>query len=72
MADLGIIFLQEKTHHSLIPVIIYNGYRKYAVGRWIFGADPIIDDYFVSALASSKNNEFQGVHLIFYPILFIN
>ena len=31
MADLGIIFSQEKTHHPLIPVIIYNYYRKYAV-----------------------------------------
>ena len=31
MADLGIIFSQEKTHHPLIPVIIYNYYRKYPV-----------------------------------------
>ena len=31
MADLDIIFSQEKTHHPLIPVIIYSYYRKYAV-----------------------------------------
>ena len=30
MADLGIIFLRRK-HHPLMPVIIYNYYRKYAV-----------------------------------------
>ena len=32
MVDLGIIFLRRKhTIHSLIPVIIYSYYRKYAV-----------------------------------------
>ena len=31
MADLGIIFLRRKHTISLIPVIIYSYYRKYAV-----------------------------------------